>query len=80
MKRYVIASALALLLAGLATIAQAQDGREDLNQLLAALQQARAQMYTMAQRDKSMMPGVRRLDEMITMVKKRKAAPQRRAH
>ena len=80
MKRYVIASALALLLAGLATIAQAQDGREDLNQLLAALQQARAQMYTMALRHKSMMPGVRRLDEMITMVKKHKAAPKRRAH
>ena len=80
MKRYAIASVLALSLAGFVTPVQAQDDRDDLNQLLASLQEARAKMYAMAQHDKSMMPGVKRLDQMITMVKNHKAAPKRRAH
>ena len=50
-----------------------------LNPLLAALQEPRAKMYAMAQHDKSMMPGIKRPDQMITMVKKHKAAPKRRA-
>jgi hypothetical protein len=58
---------------------QAQDDSDDLNQLLAALQEPRAKMYAMAQHDKSMMPGIKRPDQMITMVKKHKAAPKRRA-
>ena len=58
---------------------QAQDDSDDLNQLLAALQEPRAKMYAMAQHDKSMMPGIKRPDQMITMVKKHKAAPKRHA-
>jgi hypothetical protein len=79
MKRYVVASVLTLPLAVVATAAQAQGSREDLNQLLQALEQARAQMYTMARSDKSMMAGVKNLDRTITMMKKRMAGPKRRA-
>lgn len=78
MKRYVVASLLALSLAGLATVARAQ-GREDLNQLLAMLEQARTQMMTMARSDRSMMAGVKNLDRTISMVKKHMARPRRRA-
>ncbi len=79
MKRYVVASVLTLPLAVAATVAQAQGSREDLNQLLQALEQARAQMYTMARSDKSMMAGVKNLDKTIAMMKKRMAGPKRRA-
>ncbi len=79
MKRYVVASVLTLPLAVVATAAQAQGSREDLNQLLQALEQARAQMYTMARSDKSMMAGVKNLDRTIAMMKKRMAGPKRRA-
>jgi hypothetical protein len=79
MKRYVVASVLTLPLAVVAAAAQAQGSREDLNQLLQALEQARAQMYTMARSDKSMMAGVKNLDKTIAMMKKRMAGPKRRA-
>ena len=79
MKRYVVASVLTLPLAVVAAAAQAQGSREDLNQLLQALEQARAQMYTMARSDKSMMAGVKNLDRTIAMMKKRMAGPKRRA-
>ena len=78
MKRYVVASVLALSLAGFSTVARAQGG-EDLNELLAALEQARAKMYAMARTDKSMMAGVKNLDKTIAMMKKRMAGPKRRA-
>ena len=78
MKRYVVASLLALSFAGFATVARAQ-GREDLNQLLAMLEQARTQMMTMARSDRSMMAGVKNLDRTISMVKKHMAQPRRRA-
>ncbi len=69
MKRYVVASLLALSFAGCATVARAQ-GREDLNQLLAMLEQARTQMMTMARSDRSMMAGVKNLDRTIAMMKR----------
>jgi hypothetical protein len=78
MKRYVVASVLALSLAGFTTVARAQGGDESMNRLLESLQQVRTQMYTMAQSDRSMMAGVRYLDRTITMVKKHMAGSKRR--
>jgi hypothetical protein len=78
MKRYVVASVLALSLAGFTTVARAQGGDESINRLLESLQQVRTQMYTMAQSDRSMMAGVRYLDRTIAMVKKHMAGSKRR--
>ena len=79
MTRTLLASALALSLAGFAGTARAQGGDEGMLRLLESLQQVRTQMYAMARSDRSMMAGVQHIDRTIAMVRRHMHRPMMRS-